>query len=88
MDSLHMDTVGVDISSDTEGDRVLGLLLHWVSWLVPGLTSSQGEKLMSSDHTNLTFSVIPIALTDEKSRSKLTGLGISSNAAAQPSKEF
>lgn len=32
-----------------------------------GLTSSHGEKLMSGDHTNLTFSVIPIALTDEKS---------------------
>lgn len=55
---------------------------------MPGLTSSQGEKLMSGDHMNLTFFVIPIALTDENSRYKLTGLGISSNTVAQPSKEF
>lgn len=57
MDNLHMDMVGVDISSDTEGNRALGLLLHWMGWLMPGLTSSQGEKLTSSESNFLIIGI-------------------------------
>lgn len=72
-------------SQITDDNRALKLL--WVKWLVAGLISSQDEKLMTSNYRNLTLSVIPIALTDEKSRYKLTGLGMSSNTVVQPSRE-
>lgn len=82
-----MGMVGVDISSDTE-DTWLALALGEVAGARVNTHPDGVKNLCLAIIWILMFSVIPIALTDEKRRYKLRGLGISSNTVAQPSKEF
>lgn len=42
-------------SEITDDNTAFKLLLHWVKWLVVGLVSSWGEKLMASNYRKLSF---------------------------------